>query len=572
VLIELSVRNFAIVEDKTLYFKRGLAAFTGETGAGKSLLLNAITLLLGSKNQKDVVREGSESAVVEGVFNLSRHADKRRLLDELGFSCDEDHLLVIKREISREGSTRNRIWIQGSLATRTQLQEILGDWIEVSGQHEFLRLNRESYVLDVLDDFGDLVELRSDYEEKLLLLKEAEKRWQELEAKSSDRLHLMDLRRYQIEEFAKAEISEETAGQEEEWARDRQRMASVEKILTAVDKALSLIRSDASDAPAMVQALQAASQELRPFEQMDGDLARILEQLDQVRSVLMDAQADLESYSGRLELDPAKLNEVESKLSVLNRLKRKYAADTHGLMQKLAEAKEELRVLEKFETELEDLKREHGKVQASLRTLASDLHKRRCAAAVKMSKVWERNIRELGIPQTSFALVLRETEDFGAHGTSRIEAQFSANPGQPLRPLQKIASGGELSRILLALKQIISGRSEVCAYLFDEIDTGLGGETAHRVAATLRKISEQSQVIVVTHLAQIAAYASEHFSIAKRSNKSKTVTQIEFLDEAARTQEIARMLGASQSKAALALAQDLLKKGQKGEIPKNASL
>ncbi len=567
-LVELSVRNFAIVEDKSIQFGKGLSVFTGETGAGKSLLLAAITLLLGSKNQKDLVREGFESAYVEGTFNLSKHPEKRLLLDALGFDCDENHLLIVKREIAKDTSaSRNRVWIQGSVATRQQLQDILGDWIEVSGQHEFLRLNKESYLLDVLDDFAELRDQRNLYSASLARLRAAEKKRLDLESKSSDRLHLIDLRRYQIEEFQKAEITESTPLQEEEWARDRQRLSSLGKIITAVEKSLFLLENPDGDCLGSLNNLKLALQELRPFDSLDPEIARILELLDQARSTLLDGHADLQKYHQKLDIDPSTLNEMENRLSVINRLKRKYSCDTAGLLAKLQEARSELNLLERFEEELADLKHQYSKIESELRLQARSLHQKRISAAKKMNSLWQKYIQSLGIPQANFTLELTEVEEFGAYGCTKIQALFSANPGLEPKPLHKVASGGELSRILLALKQIISGKSEVCAYLFDEVDAGLGGETAHRVAIALKTISQNSQVIVVTHLAQISAYADEHFSITKRSDRSKTSTKIEHLCREAKVLEIARMLGASESKAAMALAQDLIKKAKKAEIP-----
>jgi DNA repair protein RecN (Recombination protein N) len=337
---------------------------------------------------------------------------------------------------------------------------------------------------------------------------------------------------------------------------------------------LALIKGEDREGVDSLIVIQSVMQELRPFENIDSNLGKILELFEQSRSILMDAQAELEYFSQSLDIDPEVYNDIESKLSLISRLKRKYNSDTEGLVTKLLEAQEELRQLEKFDDELELLKTSLSKIESDLKNLGRLLHEKRSEAAAKLSRLWEKGLKELGMSHARLELICNLSENFRPQGMSSLESLFSANVGQELKPLHKVASGGELSRILLALKQIVSTKQEICAYLFDEIDTGLGGEIAHRVATTLKKISQSSQVIVVTHLAQIAAYSDNHFSISKTLGRAHTQTHINQLTEEKRLHEIARMLGASESKAALALAMDLVskaKKNQKSIAPSNNS-
>ncbi len=564
-LTELRIRNFALVEDGALQFKDGMTAFTGETGAGKSLLLDAITLLLGAKARSDLVRSGAKSAEVEGVFDLSHDALKRKLASDLGFEVDVDEgsCLLIRREISSEEVGKNRIWIQGRSATRAQLQSLLGDWVEVSGQHEFLRLNREDFVLGLVDQYGGLKNDAKQFAGLYASFVESAKQLESIQMDESTRHSKIDYLRFQVEELERAGIGPESAQEEEKLIALRSRLGSLEKIRGACEFArhqLEGLEDTDTAQQGILNLVQNLSRELRPFATLDAEFVRLLESVDQLQSSALELSGLVNDMSTSLEADPEALENAESRLSLLNRIKRKYALDLQGLLALLETSRTELAQLSSPEKRLEEMRTKHEKLKSELNTQAQKLHTHRSHAASAIQNAWQKDLAVLGMKHAKLKLDVKTCEELRPTGLTKIEALFSANPGEGLKPLAKVASGGELSRILLALKHIIAGRSEIGVYLFDEVDAGIGGETAHAVGARLRAISNDNQVLVVTHLAQVAASAHEQFRIEKRIEKGRMRTFVEHLSVKDRSGEIARMLGGTESKAAQSLAKELLKK------------
>lgn len=565
-LRELKVKNFAIVEDGRLQLGAGMTSFTGETGAGKSLLFDAVTLLLGGKARSHLVRTGASSAEVEGVFDLSKDSHKRSLAAELGFEIEEedDHLLFVRREISGGNDAgRNRVWIQGRSATRSQLQQLLGDWVEVSGQHEFLKLGNEDYILGIVDQYGDLREearlFEVAYEAHAQLLTGLE----QAKSEQENRVHRAGYLRFQIEELEKAGISPEAAQEEERLLALRAKLGSLERVQRALDVARGNVdgfeSGDESSAGALAR-VQAAARELASLSDLGEEFRDLVVRLDQASEVLSDFSAAIGRIAASLEADPESLEAAESQLSQLNRVKRKYQSDVPALVEALASARAELERLESSEERVSDLQEKLVQSQEKLVKQARRLHARREESAVALAKSWEKDLKLLGMKQARLQLKVSELIECRSTGLSRVEALFTANVGEEPRPLGKVASGGELSRILLALKHIVAGRSEIGIYLFDEVDAGIGGETAHAVASRLRGIAKDNQVVVVTHLAQIAATSHEQFRIRKMTEKGKTRTVIEKMDREDRAEEIARMLGDTGSRAAQKLARELLAK------------
>ncbi len=571
-LCELRVKNFAIVEDGAIVLSKGMSAFTGETGAGKSLLLNAITLLLGAKARADLVRSGAQSAEVEGVFDLSRDAEKRALAAELGFEVDLDEgaMLLVRREISASEPSKNRVWVQGRSATRSQLQELLGNWVEVSGQHEFLRLGREDYVLNIVDDFGCLKAELLDYQERY-------KQWKKIQTELEDTLEAeknraarLDYLRFQVEELERAGIHPGLKEEEEQLTALRTRLGSLEKIRLALANTQVFIEgAESSDGGGSQQSgaralLDHSLKELRPFESMGQEFSSILKKLDEASQLSSEISSELNKIERGLELDPEKLESAETKLTLIKRLKRKYNVESDELSSLYENAKSELQKLERSEDRQKQLQDEVKRVFDVALGLAQRLHKRRVESAKALETQWQKDVRMLGMPNARFKIALQDSAELSLSGVSTTQALFSANAGEDLKSLGKVASGGELSRIMLALKNVVSGRSEVSVYLFDEVDAGIGGETAHRVGERLRSIAKNNQVLVVTHLAQVAAFAHEQFRIEKKTQAGRTRTSIEVLDAKERSGEIARMLGGSQSQAAKVLAKELLKQATEG--------
>jgi len=565
-LRELRIRNFAIVEDADLELKKGMTAFTGETGAGKSLLLDAITVLLGAKARGELVRSGAKSAEVEGVFDLSKDLAKRTLASELGFEIDADDgfRLIVRREIAANDPSRNRIWIQGRSVTRAQLQALLGDWVEVSGQHEFLKLNREDFVLALIDQYGGLKEearaFGGSYSQLLALRKELEA----LETFEGNREARTDFLRYQMEELEKAGISAESHTEEEKLNALRSRLGNLGKIRNALDVATLCLEGTEGDDQAtgtrgIVSLFQTMARELRPFQTLDEGFAKLLSGLEMAETSVLELRETIREILISLEADPEALELAESRLSLMNRLKRKYHRDLPGLFDLLGESRRELEGLAGGDARRDRTREEVRTREEKLFKQARTLHGRREDAASTLTGKWQKDLAFLGMKNARLQLALSLLVELSPRGLTKVEALFSANPGETLKSISKVASGGELSRILLSLKHIISGRSEVGVYLFDEVDAGIGGETAHAVGERLRRIAEDNQVLVVTHLAQVAAKAHEQIRIEKRSEKGRVTTVAERLTAVEREKEVARMLGATGSQAALKLARELLR-------------
>ena len=544
-LIELRVKNFAIVEDGVLNLGEGMTAFTGETGAGKSLLLDAVTLLLGAKARSDLVRSGSKSAEVEGVFDLSRDASKIALASQLGFEieADEGSLLVVRREISSSDTAKNRVWIQGKSATRQQLQDLLRDWVEVSGQHEFLRLSKDDYNLSLIDQFGSLKGDVSDYQKVFEELRLAEGELEAQTMSEQERLARTEYLRFQVEELEKAGIHDDAAGEEEGLVQLRVRLGSLEKIRAALATARARLDGGESDDLGVVSGLSQAGREIRSLANIGDEFRTLGDEFEKAQTQISELSYSINKLLGALDADPDALENAESRISNWNRLKRKYAADTAGLAQLLKSAKAEFARLEGGESHLATLRTKIEKLRKSAFSRAEKLSDRRKKSASELQKLWKRELGFLGMKSAEIIVGLETSDDLSTSGMDRAQVLFSGNPGESPKPLGKVASGGELSRIMLSVKHLIAGRSEIGVYLFDEVDAGIGGETAQVVGNRLRKLAGDNQVIVVTHLAQVAASAHTQFHIFKSTDKGRTRTVIEELGDKQRPQEIARMLG-----------------------------
>lgn len=564
-LSEIRVHNFAIVENKTISLKEGMTVFTGETGAGKSLLLDAITLLLGAKADTTLVRSGESSAEVEGLFDWTEFPERIEAASEMGFSFDEEEcFLVVRREISTKEKKRNRIWIQGKLATRGQLQKLLGDWVEISGQHEFLRLNKEEYILETLDQYAQLREKTKIFRECYDDFKKLENRLMELEKIESERQSLLDFRRFQLEEFKKAQVGPTLIQEEEELVAKRQQLANVEKIrisLQLVSNYFSGTHGEnyQSEFVSINEQIKKVTRELCSWSNLGGNYEKAAKLSEEAQSILLELESTIEALTENIEADPKDLEEAEERLSQIAKLKRKYNVDSEGLFKLFQEVQNELSQIENSTFELKKCKEAFEKAQKELLFLAEDLHQKRVIAAQDFSKQWLKEVRSLGIKDAEIELLVSPGDNIGPNGISKSQVFFTANKGEDLKLISKVASGGELSRILLAMKYLISDRNSVGVYLFDEVDSGIGGETAHRVGQKLKFISRNNQVIVVSHLAQVAAYSDHHYVIEKSSSKARTQTKITSINsKEEKLNEISRMLGSSSSQAAKALAQELI--------------
>jgi DNA repair protein RecN (Recombination protein N) len=580
-LKELRIKNFALVEDGRFELSTEMVSFTGETGAGKSLLLDAITLLLGAKAHSDVVRTGAQSAEVEGVFDLSLDEQKQSWAHDQGFEVDLDEggLLTVRREISSKDTGKNRIWIQGKSSTRAELQKLLSPWVEVSGQHEFLRLGKEDYLLSIVDHFGGLKDKVRDYQKKYKDYLEAKKHLEDWKTREGEREQRLDYLKFQMEEFEKAEIHDGLEAEENSLISMRAKLGSVEKIRVSLHAVQSLLRGEEGEGTDIVAALQKALRELRPLTSMGSEFESLVSACDALTLHAEDFDRSLEKTLAALESDPESLEKAEQRLSNLQRLKRKYGQDTQGLIQIFEQSKKQFEELTSSTSTRQEYEKRFKEVSDAVLADAEKLFSARQKASRQLSDLWQKDIRLLGMKHAELQLKVEKNLEMVAAAFSQVEAQFSANPGESAKPLGKVASGGELSRIMLALKNLVASQSEVAVYLFDEVDSGIGGETAQIVGERLQSISRQNQVLVVTHLPQIAAFSEQQFAVEKSVEKGRTKTQVTLLGDKDRLKELSRMLGASGSKTALGLAEELLKrarslsqKAAKAKIPSKATI
>jgi len=540
-LRELRIRNFAVVENLTVPFAPGFNVLTGETGAGKSILVDAILLLRGARAQTDVIRADAETATVEAVFELSDGAVAT--LDEAGLPL-EDGEVVIRRELSRSG--RHRAFVNDAAVT-VGLLERLGDaLVQVHGQHEHQRLLEPTRQLDVLDRFADAEPLRERF--AALFAKHAEAR-AELERRrgaARDRAQRQDLLRFQVSELDAARVR---VGEDDELRTERRRLQHAERFAAGLQEVGSLLHDDAASATAR---LARAGRVLSDLGRLDPAFAAPAETLDAARAHVEDTLAAVRGLRDTIVFEPGRLEGIDERLDALTRLKRKYGDSEEALLRFRADAAAELDRLERHEELLAEDERRLAELEAEMVSAARALGAARREAAAKLGPRVQRELRQLGMDRAAFevATIDLAAGDWGLRGAERVEFRFTANPDEPNRPLARIASGGELARTMLALQVVLSGDDDAPTMVFDEVDAGIGGRAASVVGDKLAALGGSRQVLCVTHLAPIAALADQHVRVAKsvRGGRTRATTAVIAGDE--RAAEIARMLGGDASGAA----------------------
>ena len=540
-LRELRIRNFAVVENLTVPFAPGFNVLTGETGAGKSILVDAILLLRGARAQTDVIRADAETATVEAVFEVSDGAVAT--LDEAGLPL-EDGEVVIRRELSRSG--RHRAFVNDAAVT-VGLLERLGDaLVQVHGQHEHQRLLEPTRQLDMLDRFADAEPLRERF--AALFAKHAEAR-AELERRrgaARDRAQRQDLLRFQVSELDAARVR---VGEDDELRTERRRLQHAERFAAGLQEVGSLLHDDAASATAR---LARAGRVLSDLGRLDPAFAAPAETLDAARAHVEDTLAAVRGLRDTIVFEPGRLEGIDERLDALTRLKRKYGDSEEALLRFRADAAAELDRLERHEELLAEDERRLAELEAEMVSAARALGAARREAAAKLGPRVQRELRQLGMDRAAFevATIDLAAGDWGLRGAERVEFRFTANPDEPNRPLARIASGGELARTMLALQVVLCGDDDAPTMVFDEVDAGIGGRAASVVGDKLAALGGSRQVLCVTHLAPIAALADQHVRVAKsvRGGRTRATTAVIAGDE--RAAEIARMLGGDASGAA----------------------
>jgi DNA repair protein RecN (Recombination protein N) len=536
-LLELRIKNFAIIDELSLSFSKGLNILTGETGAGKSIILNAVHLLLGDKATEELIRSCEEEASVEALFDISGNREVKEKIKEKGQkilgSREEDSLLV-KRVISRTG--RGKAFLNGNLATLGMLSEIGEELLSIYGQHEHQSLQRVETHIDFLDEFGGLIRLRKEFQElfqKYLSLSGEVARIREDKERRIKERELMAFQSREIETIG-IRIGEEEALKEE-----RKLLTHAKKLTDFANASEEMLYSNEGSAIERIQSILSQGKEIISI---DLSLSQPLKNLEGALIQLEEVALSLREYSRRIELNPMRLEEIENRLEEIDRLKRKYGPTEEEVLRFKKKVDEALRSFTSDEERLSQLESALGPLRGEVSALAKRLSSGRKRVATELKKSIEKELGSLGMKKTTFEVHMEELP-LNPKGMDRVEFLLSPNIGEEVKPLAKIASGGELSRMMLAMKRILAKVGGRQVLIFDEVDAGIGGAIAEVVGRKLRELSKHHQVISVTHLPQIACFADRHHSVKKEMKAGRTVTVVAPLEKEVVVEEIARMLG-----------------------------
>ncbi|MEW6552981.1 MAG: DNA repair protein RecN [Actinomycetota bacterium] len=539
-LRELHVRDLALIEEASLEFGRGLNVLTGETGAGKTVLVGALGLLLGGRGDSGLVREGSARLELEAAFDALGDGLIATAAEE-GLDLARDGELVLRRVMTTEG--KGRCYVNGTICTVGTLARLGEHLVDIHGQHDHQRLLRPACHLEYLDASGP-----RDHAEGLLLYRELYTAWRkvsgELEEASmeeAERLREMDLLRYQVREIEAAGLH---AGEMEELLRERKRMQNREELFNAVREAYACIGGDGGEEGALDR-VGAAETVLEKSASHDDELSAWVARLREAQGLLADLSRELRAYGESLDFEPGRLEEVELRLRAISELARKYGRDTALILDHLERSRARLAELEGLDERREKLEAEVEDRRAELAGAAARLTASRSRLAEKLVREVNGELSELNMAGMRLSVEIEDSGDFDARGRDRVEFKVSPGKGLAYQPIARIASGGELSRIMLALKLSLARADDVPTLVFDEVDAGIGGNTADILAAKLSRISGYHQVFSITHLPQIAAMADTHMVVSKSETPDGIITEVERLDEARRVDELARMLGGS---------------------------
>jgi DNA repair protein RecN (Recombination protein N) len=552
VLTEIAVENVALIEEATLELAPGLNAITGETGAGKTLLATALQMLLGGRSRSESVRAGARKATVEGTFVLPDGMAERILQETLGDLAEEvdvaDEEILLRRTLTEEG--RSRCYVGGVTVPVKALASLGERLVSYHGQREQARLVEPAEQLGILDDFLDEETLRakSFLGELWSRVENDRQELSELRGSAEARVREVDFLRYQVAELEEAGYS---AAEYADLVRERDRLRNITDLLEAASAATAALSNEEGGA---VDAVARAESELDRAARYDEGLEGLLDRVRSLSAELEDVVYELRSYFDDLEADPSRLETVEDRLQTLRALERKYGEDVEGYLE---EAKARLARMENFEGETAELEGRIKEGEAKLEELGNTLSAGRRRAAEELSGKVQANLGDLNLGRTTFQAELVEGA-LGPNGKERVEFVIQPNPGEPELPVRRYASGGELSRIMLAIRLAQERIEPGATYIFDEVDAGIGGETATAVGAKLRELGERNQVLTITHLPQIASEAKTHVVVTKASTDGRTLTRIQKVEGEERRRELARMLSGKIDDASLAHARELL--------------
>jgi DNA repair protein RecN (Recombination protein N) len=562
----LRIRDLAIVDAADIELGPGLNALTGETGAGKSIVLGALALLAGARADAQVVREGADEAHVEAVFRTAGSPELEAALRERGLEPEDGELIVSRTILRAGGAGRSRATIAGRLVPVSTLADLFGDQLEISSQHESQRLRRPESHGWLLDAFGGLGEQRRNVESGHAALRAVRAERASLEAAAADRASRRDFLAFQLGEIDAAALS---PGELATLGAEHERLAHAEELRGAAAAATASLSGEetGSDAPAALDRLATAATGLEAAAAYDARLRSLAERLRAAHAELSDAARDIERYADAIDVDPARRSDVEERLATLEKLRRKYGREEAEILARRDLLAVELAALEGGDERAAALSREEERLHAALARDAAALSSGRCAAAARLARDVEQRLHGLEMPDARLEVSLTPVSNAdgfpcGPGGAEHVELLLSANRGETPRPLRRIASGGELSRVFLALQGVLRRTAGGMVLVFDEVDAGVGGRTADRVGQALAELAAAHQVLCITHLPQVAALATTHLRVAKGARGERTVTRIETLRGEDRVEELARMAGGARvTEATRQHARELLEAG-----------
>lgn len=549
-LRELHIQNFAIITDLTLKFKPGLVVLTGETGAGKSIILDALSAVLGTRVDSGLVRAGSSQAVVEAVFELDAATldTLKPLLEQEGL-LDEERFLTLSREIRMEGRSIARV--NGRSVNLSIQSEIGAALVDVHGQSEHLSLLKVKSHRQLLDRFAGNSTLLQEYQKHYRIWSDLKDELLELERVQSSAEERADILRYQIGQIEAAKLK---PNEEENLLKERMRLANAETLSRYAQSALQTLDETSPETSSVTDLLGSVSHDLASLAKIDAQMQTLADQAETALSSLADIAFELRHYSEQIEFNPARLDQIELRIDLINSLKKKHGGSIESVLKFLASAQEELSKIEGVEEQIKEVSQKIRQVKETLAITAQELSENRQQAANKMRAQMEEQLSLLEMKKTRLKVLIDQQEDdlglpikngiaFDLNGIDKVELLIETNPGEGFKPLAKIASGGETSRLMLALKEVLAEADQISTLVFDEIDSGIGGRVGMTVGSMLWQLGRHHQVMCVTHLPQLAAFGDQHFKVDKQNIHDRTITQVQEVTGERRVTELAEMLG-----------------------------
>ena len=537
-LTQLYIENIAVIERAAIDFQPGFNVLTGETGAGKSILIDSLHAVLGERTSRDLIRTGARSAFVSAAFcDVGKGTDEA--LRALGYTLEEDGTLLLQREINAEG--KSSCWINNRPATVSALREIGSLLIHIHGQHESYGLLSPESHMGYLDRMGVPEALLRSYQDAYRHMCQVKKELDSFQMDEAQKARKIDLLTYQIDELESAQLR---PGEQEEWTERRDLYRNSERVASAL-QAAKLALDGETEAEGALSAVTGAAEALAEAGRYLPTAAALAERLHSVQYELEDCGAEIGGLAEGMEYDPEELAQIETRLDQLYRLGLKYGGTVEEMLAFLETCKKQLSDIELSDEHIARLTKEYQAAEAEAQRLAGELSAKRQEVAKQFAKRVQEELAFLDMPHVAF-LVQCEKGPLNSSGCDRIQFLVSTNPGEPAKPLAKVASGGELSRMMLAIKTVLAGTDRIGTLIFDEIDTGISGSAAQKVGLKLREVSHMRQVICVTHLAQIASLADMHFQIKKHVEHDRTYTEVVALNHEGRKQELARIMGGTE--------------------------